>query len=180
MLIREILSFLLPTLIAGIIHHFIIIKNNYLSFAAVPIDMGAKLSGKPLLGRKKTWRGILTMTVLTSVFTPFIFVLFAPSVLLNHFISGAVIGLFYALGELPNSFLKRRFDIPESTCGKGKIGALFKIIDHFDSVTAASLSLFIVYSPSVELIVYLIATGAGLHYVLDIILHKRGYKKLIK
>jgi CDP-diglyceride synthetase len=49
----------------------------------------------------------------------------------------AVLGLGYALGELPNSFLKRRVKIEPGKTGSGALGALFFVLDQADSVLAA-------------------------------------------
>ncbi len=88
-----------------------------------------------------------------------------------------MIGLLYSFGELPNSFLKRRSGIAESCQGTGKVGSFFAILDHFDSVIAASLSLFIFYNPTAKLIFSLIFCGAAIHYLIDLVLRKKGYKK---
>jgi hypothetical protein len=49
----------------------------------------------------------------------------------------AILGLGYALGELPNSFIKRRLRIEPGRMSTGLIGALFFLIDQADSVVAA-------------------------------------------
>lgn len=49
----------------------------------------------------------------------------------------AVSGLGYALGELPNSFLKRRVQIQPGKTGSGALGLFFFVLDQADSVIAA-------------------------------------------
>ena len=55
----------------------------------------------------------------------------------GYAVVNAVLGLGYVLGELPNSFAKRRVKIqPGKTIG-GVLGALFFVLDQADSVIAA-------------------------------------------
>jgi hypothetical protein len=49
----------------------------------------------------------------------------------------AALGFGYALGELPNSFLKRRLAITPGKMGAGLVGGFFFLLDQADSVLAA-------------------------------------------
>jgi hypothetical protein len=51
--------------------------------------------------------------------------------------AGSVFGLGYVLGELPNSFAKRRLSIGPGGKARGFWGAVFFVADRCDSVVAA-------------------------------------------
>lgn len=58
------------------------------------------------------------------------------SLLLGYAWLNTVLGLGYVLGELPNSFAKRRLGIAPGLQGRGPLGLLFFIFDQLDSVLA--------------------------------------------
>ncbi len=72
-----------------------------------PIDGDLKTqSGAPLLGRSKTWRGLLMALLLTSAIAPIMGIDW-------HW--GALLGGFAMLGDLLASFTKRRLGFPPSS-----------------------------------------------------------------
>ena len=116
---------LLTPIVAGVINS-LWCKSNYLLNLKHPIDAGKNFrDGKRIFGDHKTWKGLLGYVVLNAIFMVFFGILFdllnwnqysyiwqnhANTPLFNLWI-GALIGLAYAVFELPNSFLKRRLDI---------------------------------------------------------------------
>src|ERR1700674_5553707 len=123
----KVLVVILPVILAGIVHSPAI-RFDWLPQLAKPLDFGMCLGGRPLLGANKTFRGPIIMIVVCAASA------WALSFGLSAgwlpqgfgFISqperavwlGAVMGLGYALGELPNSFVKRRLGIaPGGTPG---------------------------------------------------------------
>ncbi len=177
MFIKEILFFTLPLFISGFLHHFFIIKNDFFRVLAKPVDFNLKFGKKRLFGDSKTFRGFITVILLTGFFTWVINAFFRIPLKLNSFASGIFLGLGYSLGELPNSFLKRRLGIKESCSAPGFIGAVLHIIDQTDSVIGSLFFLPIVYSPSLILIITLFLAGTILHLLVDISLYLFGYKK---
>ena len=171
----EILFFISPLFFAGIVHHFFIIRYNFCTFLAHPID-----GGLHIFGNKKTFRGFIFMTALTGFFLWVLNFYFLIDLKFHTFLSGMVLGFFYSLGELPNSFLKRRLGIKESILPKNKFYIIFKILDHIDSILGAIFGLFIIYNPSKILIINLFILGSLLHFIVDLILRKYSYKKYLK
>ena len=177
MLLNETIFFILPLLLAGLIHHLVIIPYNICPSLARPIDNNIKLKGKSLLGKSKTWRGIFTLTLLAGVFYYLAGNFWQADFKLPVFISGMLLGLGYALGELPNSFAKRRLDISASETNYQGSKKIFYVIDQVDSVIGAIILLFIVYNPSLALVFLILFFGSLLHYLADLALHRFSYKK---
>jgi hypothetical protein len=174
----EILYFIGPVFIAGIIHHLIVIKYNLLPFLAIPIDNNIQYRQKPLLGNTKTWRGIILVPLLTGVCCLVISNYIEIQTVFNPFIMGAVIGLGYALAELPNSFIKRRVGIQPGGQSKSKYKIIFYIIDQIDSVLGAVMAMILIHRTSYIIYISIFVIGIALHCCVDVYLNLYGYKKL--
>lgn len=177
MLVTEVIVLSFPVLAAGLIHHFLVVRYNWLPSLKKPLDGGLTWRGRRLLGDSKTFRGFLIVTVCSGLFmflvSPFI------TIPLKHspFLSGSLLGFGYSLLELPNSFLKRRMGIREGAFAKGRSKPLWAILDQTDSVIGGLLFLPAVYTPSWRLIVVLFLVGTLLHVAIDGCLYRFGYKK---
>lgn len=78
---------------------------------AYRVDFGIILfDNRPLLGRSKTIRGIVSSVILTTALAP---------ILELDWTIGLLIGLTAMVGALFSSFLKRRYGIPESHMALG-------------------------------------------------------------
>lgn len=147
-----------PVVIAGIVH-MIVVRRDLFAALRVPLDGGRTLGGRPIFGPNKTWRGLVFMTLASMLLGAFQGLAWgawaeragvAPCDLarvpvglhvpegplaqaVGYAIFNFVLGLGYALGELPNSFVKRRIGIePGKTSSK-----VFFVVDQADSVVAA-------------------------------------------
>lgn len=164
---RVYLLLILPLLLSGLVHHFLVIKYNLLPWLTKPIDGGIVWKGKPLFGTSKTWRGFIMMTGLNGVF----------SAVMGEWWIGVVTAVGYCLGELPTSFIKRRWNIGPSQQGKGMTGAIFYVLEQCDSilgaVAAANLAIPLTASQNGILII----SGTGLHILIDFGLYLFGYKR---
>jgi CDP-2,3-bis-(O-geranylgeranyl)-sn-glycerol synthase len=121
--------------------HAPVLRFDLLPTLDRPIDGGATLRGRRLLGDNKTWRGALVM---------FLGVLCAALLLslwpaywdaLPHGIReagpaafGALVGIGTVAGELPNSFLKRRLGIAPGATRRSPAGVLLALLDQGDVV----------------------------------------------
>lgn len=76
---------------------------------STPIDMGKKFRGKRMLGKNKSWRGIITGVLVAGVtgwvLYPLLNQLGGP---LEHFIIGSTVGFGALLGDAVESFFKRQ------------------------------------------------------------------------
>ena len=137
-----------PVVIAGLLH-MIVVRRNLLAALKRPLDGGRTFRGQPIFGPNKTWRGVVFMTVGSALLGGFQGLSWGawaeregvqPCALpdphaLGYALLGLALGFGYALGELPNSFVKRRAGIEA-----GKTSSkIFFVIDQADSVVAALL-----------------------------------------
>lgn len=171
--------FLAPLLAANVIHHFIVIKYNILPRLAKPIDFGKKIDGVRVFGVAKTMRGFLVVVPLAALFSYVVSIFVSVPLQHSAFIVGALTGLGYMAGELPNSFLKRQLGVKESGIATGRLKKLLSVADHTDSVAGALLFLFLIEPVTPQTIVMLFISGTTLHVFIDALLHKFSYKKNI-
>lgn len=119
----------------------VVVKLNLLSFLARPIDGGLTLGGKPLFGQTKTWRGIVAAAI-GAALGAYLQRFFDVGVLAlvdyhrpEAVAMGAAIGTGAMLGELPNSFVKRRAGVPSSGTIQGPLRIVFYVWDQLDLLT---------------------------------------------
>lgn len=140
---------------------------------AKPIDGGAMLGGRRVFGDGKTWRGIV-IAVIGSIAT----------VLLQKHVVGAqagslavvdyahasapllglAIGMGAMLGELPNSFVKRRLDIRSGETARSPLRRLvFWTWDQIDLLTTSWPLLALWMRPTLLLVVTSFALTLAIH-----------------
>lgn len=174
-----------PVLVAGL-GQVLVLKTGLLPGLAAPLDRGLHWRGKPLLGPRKTWRGVIVMTTLSALvaraqaaaarrssrlraFSPFDYER------INPWLLGIALGLGYCLAELPNSFVKRRLDIaPAGTTDR--FARLQYLVDQSDSVAGCLVALRLFYRPSWLETGLAFATGVALHVGVDKLMHALGVK----
>lgn len=175
---NEIIYFVFPLLFSGLIHHIVIIKYNLFPSLSTPFDFNIFFNNKPLLGKSKTWRGLLLVPILSGIGSLIISQFIYIPTILPVFIVGILLGLGYAIAELPNSFIKRRFDINAGEKANNKFRLLFTIIDQVDSVIGTVIVMLIIYPAGIELCISTLIIGVFLHLLVDLYLYRHGYKKL--
>ncbi len=187
----RVLYTLLPVVLAGICN-MVFVKSSLLDDLKIPMDAGVVCSdGKRLLGANKTWKGFLGMIVLTGFWVWF-FGILGRTFSLGHgfnlvkfgdfsqgegWLYGAVWGLGYVLFELPNSYIKRRIDIPPGTNKPGMVGILFTFIDQADSVLGCMIFMLVFYVPTPMDAVAFFILGVMVHYAVNILLFLVGLKR---
>ena len=105
-------SILLPLMLANIVH-MVFIKKDYLTYLRRPISV-------KLFGSNKTYRGFIVVGCFTALFVQLyqftnLTYMHTDSVWdgMNYpSIVGFFLGIMYGLGELPNSYVKRRLGVP--------------------------------------------------------------------
>lgn len=89
----------------------ILVRNLFRQRYAWPLDAGLQLSdGRPLLGRSKTWRGLVGAIVCVTA---------VAGLLGLDPVMGSLFGLLSMLGDLFASFCKRRLGQAESSRARG-------------------------------------------------------------
>ncbi|MBI6546827.1 MAG: CDP-archaeol synthase [Cyanobacteria bacterium NC_groundwater_1444_Ag_S-0.65um_54_12] len=185
--IGAILWLALPMVMAGAIHMGIV-KRDIFPRLRVPVDGHLTFRGKRLFGDHKTWRGFLVlitgcMVVMTM---QFLLALYYPAVRsiglfdytsVNPLYAGAVLGLGYALGELPNSFLKRQLEIAPGVTASGITGLCFLILDQADSVLGCLLLLPLIWVPSLKVASEILGVCTALHLAFNASFFLIGIRK---
>ena len=175
-----------PVLVAGM-GQVMVLKLGLFDRLDAPLDRGAKWRGEPLLGPRKTWRGVVVMTVLSALVASAQAVAAGRSHRLralspfdyrriNPLLLGFGLGLGYCLAELPNSFVKRRLGI--APAGTTERWAWFQyIVDQSDSVVGCLVALRFFYKPSRLETRLAFAAGLALHVCVDLLMRAWGIKR---
>lgn len=110
----------------------------------VPVDMGAKLCGRRVFGDHKTLRGFVVAIIGCIAAVSVEKTLPLPASLCvvdyanaNPIVLGFAMGFGAMLGELPNSFVKRRLDISPGQHARGARRVVFYVWDQLDLLTGA-------------------------------------------
>ncbi|MEA3490015.1 MAG: CDP-archaeol synthase [Candidatus Omnitrophota bacterium] len=147
---------------------------------AVPVDSGKTLNGREIFGKNKTWRG-LVVGVITGILVAGIQALlffnsdfFKNNTVIdygqfNFILIGALMGGGALLGDLIESFIKRRLGKPS--------GKTWFPWDQADWIIGAILLSSIVYVPPAEVAVVTILLYIGVHLCSDRVVCRLGIKK---
>lgn len=184
---------LLAMIIAGIIN-MLFCKINLLSNLKKPIDNNLILKdGYRLFGPNKTWKGFIgyiVFSILMSVLLGY-FYIFSDLTIYNFFYYqndntflynieiGFLVGLAYALFELPNSFLKRRMGIASGKKAEGKTKYLFIILDQIDSIIGCIFVVSLFYPMSISFFICYVILGGLTHFVLNLVLYALKLRKTL-
>jgi CDP-2,3-bis-(O-geranylgeranyl)-sn-glycerol synthase len=152
----------------------LVMRQDGLDILNRPLDGGAMLHGKRWLGDGKTWRGAVLAIAGCCLGT--IIQRAAASVIpdalqvvdytaIDVLGLGAALGLGAVLGELPNSFVKRRIGIPRGETARGPLAAVFYIWDQVDTLLGAWPLVCIWIEPRPLLVFTSVALALTLHPV---------------
>ena len=176
-LIGQAFSITLPILISGLF--FIAsMKFGWFSYLNKPIDFGKRLGKTDIFGPNKNWRGavfyIIGGTLVTYLLhllqptQPWIAAVFGSDSLLLGITSCSA----YVLGELINSFIKRRLGITP-----GSAGNLFqKFIDNSDGALATGLIYVFVFGVSLNLLLAAFVISLVVHASTDVLMRRLRLK----
>lgn len=147
----------------------------------LPLDGGAQLGGRPLLGASKTLRGALLMTAgaLAATFAlarvPAYWRRLPEEVQrAGPLRLGLVLGAGVVLGELPNSFVKRRLGVAAGDRLRSRWGLVLTVWDQADFVPVTWLLLAPIWRmPAREALTSFVGVAA-VHVPLNLIGHAIG------
>ena len=166
----EVLYLFAPLLVSAAVAGAVL-RHNLFAGLRRPIDGGLSLGGKRLFGDHKTWR-IVLVTVASSIATvalqkaacgwarPIALVDYGH---IDAVAFGAAMGGGAMLGELPNSFCKRRIGVPPGEGAAGPMAALFYVWDQIDLLTGVWPLLGLWLRPSGAMVITSVAWALGLH-----------------
>jgi CDP-diglyceride synthetase len=159
-----------PVLGAPILHAPVL-TFDLLKGLKKPLDCGATIGGKRVFGDNKTWRGAIAMLVgvvaaaaLLSLWPWYWHHLPDEIQDAGPWLYGFLLGLGVVVGELPNSFLKRRIGIAPGTQRRTLGGALLSLYDQADFVLAIWILLLPIWVMSVgeAVIAFVVVTAVHL------------------
>ena len=169
MIVPHIYGFLLP-LFVGNTAHMLIVKFDLFPYLAVPISTRC-------FGKGKTIRGFIFLTILTSFAAGLLFKgKAAENVLGSGYFLGAILGFTYALGELPNSYIKRRIGIQSGEYAR-KMRWLQVLADKLDSLLLLAVVYYFLVDITVIDLVALICLSFILHLSISYLYYKLDIKK---
>jgi len=167
--------FLLPAYIANMVPVFVRKRK----FLGIPVDFNKRFMGKPIFGRNKTIRGFFFGT-----FAGIIVVFFQALVydysdvvrnisLINYndqsaILLGFLLGFGALLGDLIESFFKRRLNIPS--------GSPWIFFDQCDYVIGAFILSAIIVNVRIEVMIVGIIISVLLHFISSFIGYYMGIK----
>src|SRR5689334_10856315 len=126
---------LVSSVLSGIVLRFALLHE-----LRRPIDGGRVIRGRRIFGDSKTWRGIvvavvgcvLAVAAQRYVLRPPRWLLVVASERINRIVFGTAMGAGAMVGELPNSFVKRRPRRERGASARGPLALLFCLGDQMD------------------------------------------------
>jgi len=119
----------------------VVMRQDWLAFARRPLDAGHCFRGRRIFGDSKTWRGVLVAVLGCTIGVAIQKHLIGEHAAgiarveyarLDVVTFGVIMGVTAMLGELPNSFIKRRLNIPPGQSTKGWLAVGFYVWDQVD------------------------------------------------
>ena len=182
---------LLPVIVAGGLN-MAFCKSGLFGALAIPIDAGKCLKdGKRIFGDNKTLKGFAGYLVINTICYAMwgvicralsiehlnLFYAEHENTLLFNLLIGFLVGLGYALFELPNSFMKRRLDITPGRTVSGGRKVFFIFLDQADSIFGVALVVWLFYDLGIKLYLLYVLVGAGTHIVVNLLLYAMKLRK---
>lgn len=163
-----------PVIVAGALHIAAIRLDVLPALARIPLDGGLTCRSRRIFGANKTLRGVVLMVLFTILAATAQAWLaeqadWARAITPRELLAagplkwGALLGLGYVTGELPNSFLKRQIDIAPGAPGAGILGPVFWITDQIDSLLGALIAMSFIWIPPFPVIAAMLAVTMVVH-----------------
>lgn len=183
---------LIPVIVGGVINSAFC-ASSALGWLAKPIDFNKTFfDHKRIFGNNKTFKGFLGyvffitatsviwgLVSLSSEFLEqhnFFYANNTNTVLFNLQI-GVLLGLAWAIFELPNSFIKRRLSINQSNALVGAKKILFIVVDQADSVFGITLVIALFYPITIGEYFMFVAIGTATHLLFNYLLYLAKIRK---
>lgn len=183
---------LLPGMLAGI-GNMVWCKLPVARGLARPIDGGRVWrDGRRLFGDNKTWKGVVGMVGLGAGATVAwgaccaasgslqahnLFYRAVPNTVAWNLLIGALIGVAYALFELPTSFIKRRHDVSPGRRASAGWGVAFTVLDQADSIIGMVAVVACFVPMTFGFFLAYLAVGAATHAVVNLALYAVRLRK---
>jgi len=156
---------------------------------AIPLDGGRTFRGRPILGENKTLRGFVVMIPAAALaFAAVAIVVSLPQGVppptlwqltpAGYAALGAWAGFGFMAGELPNSFVKRRFGIlPGQAPASSLTAAICFTIDRTDSIVGMLAAVTVAVPTRWTTWVLVLIVGPSIHWLFSWWLFRLGVKR---
>ena len=154
----------------------------------MPLDGGLRFRGRRLFGDNKTVRGFLVLvpaaaaafaglSAAISWSSPDLLSSLWPLSTSGYAALGALAGLGFMAGELPNSFVKRQLDIAPGQAPRRPFAAVVCFVaDRVDSILGMLVAVSLVVPLPAMIWVYVLLIGPGIHLAFSALLYRLGVK----
>lgn len=170
----------LPAL-GGALAHAPVLRYDLLTTLRRPLDAGASVGGTRLFGDNKTLRGALVMAGGTTAAAIALarqrwFRDRLPDELRDAppAAYGALLGAGVVLGELPNSFVKRRLGIAPGDRRSSVLGAAIAVYDQADFVPMSALTLRPLWRMTAREVAETFAVVSAVHAAVNVVGYALG------
>ncbi len=182
--IAQIIYLFSPLLLSAAVSA-VVLRFDLLRALRRPIDAGRSLGGRRIFGDSKTWRGVVVPVAgcVAGVALQKVFAADTRALALIDYRAvspvwfGAAMGAGAMLGELPNSFVKRRLGIPPGKTARGWMAALFYVWDQVDLLTGAWPLLAPWVHPSARIVLPSVVLALAIHPLVALIGYLVGARK---
>lgn len=179
---------ILATFVSAGFVHVLWLRSRYSARFGIPIDGYRTFRGKRFFGDNKTVRGFVAMIpaaggaflilgLLRTGLPDWLYRGTWPLSPLGYGALGLWAGLGFMLGELPNSFIKRQFDIaPGNAPAHSGARILCFVVDRIDSIIGMLVALSLVVPVPWRTWLYVLLFGPGIHGLFSVLLYRLRLK----
>jgi hypothetical protein len=181
--IGQAVSLLIPLVFSGMVL-IACIKLRLFTSLDVPIDGGRMWRGKPLFGRNKTYRGILVHFAAAIIACGVLWAIqpyagwVSPVYNCGPVLLGSVFAAAYIVGELLNSFIKRRVGVAAGGFTKDPLqNRVQYFFDTADGIIVVGLVLGFVFVVPLGQVLLAVTLAYFVHIAIDGLMRRLGLKK---
>jgi hypothetical protein len=175
-----------PVFLAAVAHG-LVLKYDLFKFLKKPLDLGRTYKGIRIFGDHKTWRGLI-LNLLFCLLGALIQARLQETGTVPPWLSltdyqrqwgwiGWSLGLGMTIGELPNSFLKRRLGVGPGEQGRGPVKILFFLFDQMDLALGIWIFLYWTIRPSLGFFLYSLLLTVLFHLAVSLSGYLLGMRK---
>lgn len=186
--LTQALMILMCFITAGVFQTVWLKSKTFKNFS-YPIDFGKSFAGERIFGDNKTFAAFMVMTPAAAISFycaglmanhysyHYVWDMAWPQSAMSWFWIGLLGGLGFHLGELPNSFIKRRLGIKPGENPKGKyLSKVCFIFDHCDSLIGALLMMSILVPIDLHTCLILLILAPIVHWLFNFALFLLKFK----
>ena len=150
-----------------------------------PLDAGLTLRGRRLFGDNKTLRGFVVMVPAAAAGFALLAMLaddpaalgLWPLSVPGYALAGALAGLGFMAGELPNSFVKRQLDIMPGDAPRRALSSACQFaVDRLDSGIGMLLALSLLVAVPWGTVAVVLVVGPFIHWTFSVVMFRLGLK----